>query len=219
MSALWSVGSQEQKFGFSSNLLYCLQLYCIEKKYVNSNYMILIYMPAYWIHQPTLIYFFKYYYFEPETLLPYWHELVGRSSGQRRKCRWKNELKNTHIPLSMSRCRRGSAVGLPRPSFCDETDSRATERPAGLPPALAWYFDKMSKNPLHRLVVFSISTSNLLSQRLTQKRVMVFRLTLLSSRSRGLSINHKSPTSNADKTPPRCFLSLPENYLRKYMNN
>ena len=43
-------------------------------------------------------FFSKYFYFEPETLLPYWHEgqLVGGSSGQTRKCRWKNELKNTH---------------------------------------------------------------------------------------------------------------------------
>ena len=114
MSALWSVGSQEQKFGFSSNLLYCLQLYCIEKKYVNSNYVILIYMPAYWIHQPTLIYFFKYYYFEPETLLPYWHELVGRSSGQTRKCRWKNELKNTHI--EDTHCRQATTFNVNLPA-------------------------------------------------------------------------------------------------------
>ena len=27
------MGSQEQKFGFSSNLLYCLQFYCIKKIY------------------------------------------------------------------------------------------------------------------------------------------------------------------------------------------
>ena len=61
-------------------------------------------------------FFSKYFYFEPETLLPYWHkgQLVGRSSGQTRKCRWKNELKNTHI--EDTHCRQATTFNVNLPA-------------------------------------------------------------------------------------------------------